>query len=120
LISFGVSPVIRVRINTSRHSASACSSPPRGGVFDLFEAENGVDEAEVAEALREVAEQDTGLGVDLLGVKAKGAHVADEAVEGDAGLIEVAGQSEGFDEPERGQQESTFWTADSILREVAV
>src|SRR3712207_3761165 len=59
-----------------------------------------VDQADVRECLREVAEVGASRGVDLLGVEAEGGRAAEHAIEEALGLLFAIGQDERIDQPE--------------------
>src|SRR5690606_25397060 len=88
--------------------------------LDGFEPEGGVDEAEVAEPLREVAEELERLRVDLFGEEPERAGMREERVERGARRRRLTGQRVGLDEPERRQQERALRPADAVVAVVAV
>src|SRR5512144_3218354 len=69
-------------------------------LLGLRDRPGGVDQADVAECLREVAQQLSGSRVDLLGQQADIVAVGDRAFEDLHRLVDLPGQGEGVGQPE--------------------
>jgi hypothetical protein len=76
--------------------------------FGALELDGGVDEAHVAEGLREGAQLLAAVGVDLLGEEADVVGPAKQLLEEIASTLDLAGEDEIVDEPERADDECAF------------
>jgi tetratricopeptide (TPR) repeat protein len=86
----------------------------------LGDGPGGVDQADVAERLREVADHLAAARVDLLGQQA---HVVDGrhgALERRGGLVELSGQRLRVRQPERAEQEGSLLAGQAVMSQVAV
>nr|WP_243665268.1 trehalose-phosphatase [Rhodothermus marinus] len=81
--------------------------------LELFQPEDGVDESQVTEALRKVAQQGQRLRMHLFGIKTERVHAFHQTVQGGAGPAQVAGQRQHFYQPEGREQKSAFRTTDA-------
>src|SRR5712692_11786215 len=82
-------------------------------------AGNGrADQADVAEALRKVAEELVGRRIDLLREEADVVNAADEVVHKDTGFVGAADPRERFGEPERANEERALLAAQPVLAAV--
>src|SRR3954453_11353603 len=97
---------------TTTASVPAALHPPpppgrrRPGSAGLRDRPRGVDQADVAEGLGEVAEQLSRRRVDLLGEQAEVVAVAGRGLEDLAGPVGPAGERERLGEPESAEEES--------------
>src|SRR5687768_9062726 len=73
-----------------------------------FDRERGVDQADMGEALREIAQRRAAVGIDLLAEQAEIAGVAEQVFEEPFGLIEIAAAREVVDRPEAADAEGAF------------
>src|SRR5215207_4476038 len=81
----------------------------------VVEVHGGVDEGEVAECLREIAEL-LPREPDLLGVEAEVVRVGQHLLERELGFIEASGACERVDVPERAQREGALGAAEPVGR----
>ena len=79
----------------------------------------GVDQADVAECLREVADGFSGVGVDFFGEQADVVGVGDGGPERLFGRCGLAGQGEGMGQPEGAKKEGPFPAGQSVRGGVA-
>src|SRR3954470_19122923 len=75
-----------------------------------------LDEGEVRERLREVAQVPAGAGVELLGVEPERRGDAEQALHQVAGALPVADDRERRDEPERADQEAPLLARQAVVR----
>src|SRR5439155_12103860 len=80
----------------------------------------GVDQREVRQALREVAEEFSASGVDLLGVESDVVRGCDQLVHKRPRLVELSLPRQGVDEPEGAGQERALVALNAVLAAVAV
>src|SRR6516164_7554476 len=96
----GLAPVLLGR------TGSCCRRVAMIGVFlGLADGPGGVDQADMAEGLREVADHLTAGHVDLLGQQADVVDRRHGPLEGRRGLVHLAGQRLRLGQPERAEQE---------------
>src|SRR5579875_1103037 len=76
---------------------------------------HGVDEREVGERLREVAEVAPGLGVDLLGVEAERAGVPEQPLAEQPRALQLADLAQRRHEPERADQERPLPALEAVV-----
>jgi hypothetical protein len=74
-------------------------------LLSLADGPGGVDQADVAERLREVADHLVAFGVDLLGQQADVVDRRRRPLEGRLGLVQLADERLGLRQPEGAQQE---------------
>ena len=75
----------------------------------------GLDQREVREGLREVAEVPAGVGVELLGVEAERRGDAQQALHQVAGALLLADDRERGDEPERADEERALLARQAVV-----
>src|SRR6266542_6224764 len=88
--------------------------PDRARGLRLRDGPRRVDEPDVAEGLREVPQQLTGLFVDLLGQEPDVVGKRDGAFEHGPGPVDLAGPGQRLGEPERAQQEGSLGTPQAV------
>ena len=86
-------------------SSRSASDDPRGRL----------DQREVREGLREVAQVPAGAGVELLGVQAQRRGDAEQALHQVAGALVVADDRQRRDEPERADQEAALLARQAVV-----
>src|SRR5690606_24469254 len=86
----------------------------------LRERQRRVDQPDVAEGLREVAELLVGFGVDLFGEQAEVVPPLEESDEDRVRLVEPAEAGERLDEPERANEERAFAAGKAVRAQVPV
>src|SRR5206468_10016149 len=98
------------RTITRRWCAAARNAPhpDRSAGLLLGDRSRGIDQREVAQPLREVAEEVVRAWVDLLGEESDVVREADDLVHRLAALGEPAGARERLDQPERARDERTL------------
>src|SRR5207302_2317887 len=95
----------------------------RSGVLlalGLADRPGGVDEPDVAEGLREVAEQLAGLGIDLLGEESEVVAEPGGGAECFLRLVDLAGQRLRFGQPEGAQQERSLVAFEPVVGQVPI
>lgn len=100
-----------------RRRIRASASPLR---VVLRERERCVDQPDVAEGLREVAELLPGFRVDLFGKEAEVVPALEESGEALVRLVEPTEVGEGLDEPERADDERALAAGQAVGAEIAV
>src|SRR4051794_29529736 len=88
--------------------------------FGFGDGPGGVDQADVAESLGEVAQQFTGRGVDLLGEQAEVVAEADGRGERLPRLADLAGEGMGLGQPERAEEEGALLALEAVVGPVPV
>jgi sulfate permease, SulP family len=91
-----------------RRAAQAQPWPSGGALPGLGDGPGGVDQADMAERLREVADHLAAAHVDLLGQQAYVVDRCHGPLEGRGGLVHLPGQRLRLCQPECAQQERTF------------
>src|SRR5438046_1328001 len=108
-------PVVRSScIVPSRLSRGYTRSGVPRVLCGLADGPRRVDEADVTERLREVAEQFPGRRVDLLGEQSQVVAVADGSLEHGPRPVGLAGAGEGFGEPERAEEEGALLAREPV------
>src|SRR3954463_2044535 len=100
----------RARMDSSR-SGGRAGLPIQRGV----QACRGIDEGQMGERLREVADLLTGQG-DLHGVETDMVGVGEHLLEGRPRVLDAAGAGQGVDVGERAEREGAFGAAQSVRR----
>src|SRR5438552_1793030 len=91
-----------------------CPTSRGGAALRLGDRPRGVDQADVAERLREVAEQFAGLRIDLFGEQSDVVHEGDRVLEHGFGALDLTGLSQRLGEPEGAQQERPFLARQAV------
>src|SRR5215831_11424972 len=93
---------------------------PGGTLLCLGDCPGGVDQPDVAERLREVADHLAAAGVDLLGEQADVVDRRHRPLECRRGLVYLTGQRLGLGEPEGAQQEGALLPRQAVVGQVPV
>ena len=83
--------------------------------FSEDDSRRGLDEGEVREGLREVAEVPAGARVELLGVEAERRRDAQQALHQVAGALQLADDRQRGDEPEGADQEAALLARQAVV-----
>ena len=75
----------------------------------------GLDQSQMREGLREVAQVSPGVDVELLGEQAQGGRDAKQALHQVPGTLPLADDREGGDEPERTDQERSLLPRQTVV-----
>jgi hypothetical protein len=86
----------------------------------ISQVERAVDQPDMGEGLGKIAEERSGVGVDLFGKQSDMVGIVGHGVEDTFGLVETTGKGQDIHKPEGAQAESAFPAGEPVVGMVAV